>query len=870
MIKLLEASAAEVYVQYFKDKLTPREYQDILKIDPSAIADGDDLSNMAKGSYTDWLIKNYLRMQPDEKKRFLEEDAEQVKAGLAILAKLTKNKEGLAKLQTVLTGIKNYKDINSYKLTDIRTLASASDQLGPSVGLKAEKQIDIVYNGKHIFACIPKTHEASRKYGTGTNWCTATSNDSYYESYSERGPLIIIIDKQNQENKWQYHDASSSFMDRRDAPTSTTAFMDYFIKKGPEATDELESFAEILGERLDYKKWKGNKLLNEYKKDKAVLKLKLAKLPSSRWKYATDIYFEALSKGDTYVMGVLRDAGLTLSLDDETIAAITSYYRHDFESAFSVILETKSLITINKSPNLKKEIVENYTLSPFAATNINKVSDLQKKSYLAFLAQFYGETLQALSFEERAMMIIEKKVMPAKALSALAANGRYFDTNLFSLIYKNYLPELFKTPLKEGYIFNEPSKSSAYYAGDNYAKELLSTQTSDESLEDYVKKFIVKTLKPYAKVPGNGSSAEVIAELTGKSPEVIVNDDGFAARFFSGKLSKEDATSFSQSLTIGANESRAPQIWSDYTANLLKHKEIFKAAYSKNPQTYMKKVVVWARKSAPICTVHELLCLALSLKIQEKADPVTPSFLEAVINQYLDRIEVPFGGGQVQSIKLIVDAKTLFAFIEKELTDVIDASIPFWEKVMKEREQRYADVATVAQKAFSSFQTDLSKDSMADIVSSRLARSIGSGFGVLGKELFSPSVWEDLKAEISSFRVKYNDYHLNSIITVIFRVQASYSFRAVLDRGDTYFGATPYLHYIVVKNEDTDREISAVVTSNQKSKSLKTATNNLISKLKSSPEFAVYEKAYSKEVANSLCILCAGLLYSSVLYWFDI
>lgn len=865
MIKLIEASAAEVYIQHFKDKLTPREYQDILKVDPSATTDGDDLNNMAKGSYTDWLIKNYLKMQPDEKKRFLEEDAEQVRAGLGMLAKLTKNKEGLAKLQTVLTGIKNYKDINSYKLTDIRTLASASNQLGPSVGVKAEKQIDIVYNGKHIFACIPKTHEASRKYGTGTNWCTATSNDSYYKSYSESGPLIIIIDKQSQENKWQYHDPSSSFMDKRDTPTSTTAFMDYFIKKGPEATDELESFAEILGERLDYENWKGNKLLDEYKKNKAALKLKLAKLPKARWKYATDVYFEALSKGDTYVMGVLRDAGLSFSLDDETIGAITNHYRYDFEIALNVILDTKSLITVHRSPNLKKESIESYTLGPLQAINVSKASELQRGPYLAFLAQFYGETLQALSFEERVMMIIKKEVMPPWALRTLAINGHYFDTNLFSLIYKNYLPELFKTPLKEGYIFNEPSKSSEYYAGDDYAKEMLGNPASDESLEGYIKNFIVKTLKPYVKAQGNGSSAELLAELTGKSPEVVNNDDSLAVGFFSGKLSMADATNFSQNLATGAIE----QVWSDYTASLLKYKELFKAAYLKNPQTYMKKVVGWARNSAPICVTHELLCLALSLKVQEKADPVTPSFPEAVINQYLENIRVTFVERQVQSIELIVNVRTLFAFIEKELIDVIDASIPFWKKGMKEREQKYADVAIIAQKAFNSFRKDLGKDSMADLISSSLSRRIGSVFSVFKEELFSPSAWKNLKAEVPSFRLKYNDRLLDTIITVIFRSLGSYSFRAVLDRGGSYFGAAPYLHYIVVKNEDTDKELSAVITSNQKSESLKTATNNLILKLKSSPEFATYEKAYDKKIANSLCILCAGLLYSPILYWLE-
>ena len=275
----------------------------------------------------------------------------------------------------------------------------------------------------------------------------------------------------------------------------------------------------------------------------------------------------------------------------------------------------------------------------------------------------------------------------------------------------------------------------------------------------------------------------------------------------------------------------------------------------------MKKAMGWALKSAPICVAHELLCLALSLKVQEKVDPVAPSFPEVVINQYLDRIAIAAGSNRVRSIGSVVAAKTLLAFIEKELTDVIDASAPFWRKGMKEREQKDVDIAIIAQKAFSSFRTDLSKKSMADIVSSRLGRYIGSSFNVIEKEIFSPSVWKDLITEVSSFRIKYDDFGDN----VVFRTEKVYSFRAVLDNS-SYYGAAPYLHYILIEDENKDSTLSAI-TSSQKSKSLTAATNSLISKLNSSSEFAVYEKAYDKKVADSLCLLCAALLYSPSLYW---
>jgi len=118
------------------------------------------------------------------------------------------------------------KDLNAYKNLD--ELYDATEKLGDEEEKKGGKDdIDTkakdatwLIRSKDYMALIPKTQEASCKYGAGTKWCTAaTGSHNFFQSYNSRGDLIIIIAKFGDKwRKFQFHFESGSFMDERDTP----------------------------------------------------------------------------------------------------------------------------------------------------------------------------------------------------------------------------------------------------------------------------------------------------------------------------------------------------------------------------------------------------------------------------------------------------------------------------------------------------------------------------------------------------------------------------------------------------------------------------------------------------------------------------
>jgi hypothetical protein len=90
------------------------------------------------------------------------------------------------------------KDINKYSSKEDvdRAIHGAIEK-----GSKKEKlyNAELVYEDEKVKVVIPLTHEASRHYGTGTNWCTATANSSYFDEYKMKGKLFYILPKDGED-----------------------------------------------------------------------------------------------------------------------------------------------------------------------------------------------------------------------------------------------------------------------------------------------------------------------------------------------------------------------------------------------------------------------------------------------------------------------------------------------------------------------------------------------------------------------------------------------------------------------------------------------------------------------------------------------
>ena len=80
---------------------------------------------------------------------------------------------------------------------------------------KGEQALEKVYEDGEWVVYIPHTYKASRKIGGDTNWCTASSDDRYFNMYTKEGPLYVNIRKSDGE-KFQFHFPSRQFMDSKD------------------------------------------------------------------------------------------------------------------------------------------------------------------------------------------------------------------------------------------------------------------------------------------------------------------------------------------------------------------------------------------------------------------------------------------------------------------------------------------------------------------------------------------------------------------------------------------------------------------------------------------------------------------------------
>jgi hypothetical protein len=91
------------------------------------------------------------------------------------------------------------RDINAFKSFDqLSSEVQISDQ-GYSNKQETKvrkKEYDLVHEDKDWIVLIPRTHEASCKYGAGTKWCTSAKEVDHYRKYTVKGiTLYYIISK---------------------------------------------------------------------------------------------------------------------------------------------------------------------------------------------------------------------------------------------------------------------------------------------------------------------------------------------------------------------------------------------------------------------------------------------------------------------------------------------------------------------------------------------------------------------------------------------------------------------------------------------------------------------------------------------------
>ena len=112
------------------------------------------------------------------------------------------------------------KPIDSYNTLDelVREISQYDDNFKACRTIsKGEQELEKVYEDQYVVVYIPHTWRSARKIGGDTQWCTASSNDHYFNYYlNQYGGEYYDIIRKSDGAKFQLHVESNQFMDRED------------------------------------------------------------------------------------------------------------------------------------------------------------------------------------------------------------------------------------------------------------------------------------------------------------------------------------------------------------------------------------------------------------------------------------------------------------------------------------------------------------------------------------------------------------------------------------------------------------------------------------------------------------------------------
>lgn len=515
MNRLLEISAAEAYVKFYQKQIPVGDYNALTAMDP--VFGNVPYEERQKGPYVEWLLKMYKKLTAADKKRMTTEDAESIATGLKLYHDLVKSTRG-ALLVATATGksLETVRDIGQFDLGDIRMLAAKQDQMSGET-TSPSKRIEVIYNGEALFVCVPETHEAARKYGTGTNWCTATSNSKWFESYTRRGKLIIIINKQDQKEKWQYHwdqgARKSMFADARDKEVSVGGTVLNLINRGGDIADDIDAVAQILGEQLGYPEWQADNVVQGRHDEFKLISQKTGPIKKSTVQQirinGLSLLGYALANNYLTAVDFLLEEIPTLHLESSDF--VTVFHSEDALAALQTFLGY-----------MRPEHVEGL-LTGIASSQLN-FSARATASYekAVGLRSLYRKLAEYLPLSARKSLLVSNPNVVSQTMINQLADRSYGDSLLYDLITVLFPELIATTPLQERYVFKGEDSYDAYnqkLAQQQRAGAKKSFFAADDSPEDELEE-VKATLTSLVK--------DVILKLptVAKLLSIDTNEDG--------------------------------------------------------------------------------------------------------------------------------------------------------------------------------------------------------------------------------------------------------------------------------------------------------------------------------------------------------
>lgn len=157
-----------------------KQYLDTGKVSKEVFDDFVEKDSSKNNKYLDWMLARYVE-DPDRATHII--DATNLFYDMAERGKI------------------DQKDIYQYKtLEDLDAAIEKGGITKTRSELRREEKVksEVILDTNDLFIVVPKSYEASCRYGAHTKWCTVGKERSYWDTYYKKGvKLYYIMDKKN-------------------------------------------------------------------------------------------------------------------------------------------------------------------------------------------------------------------------------------------------------------------------------------------------------------------------------------------------------------------------------------------------------------------------------------------------------------------------------------------------------------------------------------------------------------------------------------------------------------------------------------------------------------------------------------------------
>lgn len=217
---IMEAAPEQIYQKYYSD-IEKETFNRIISVDPATKIAGDQIKKI--GKFSKLLISMYKdgNLKP--------EDYPKATDYLNLVYK--------HQVPVDMTKIKTLGDL--FSLVE-KYYSRETGNVFDLINVLGEDEFSLEHNGEEWLIYIPKTEKSAAYLGTGTEWCTAwgpySTNQNYkdrknhFASHSGKGPLYVVIKREDPTEKYQFHFETKQFMDKNDRGISLPDFFDREIE----------------------------------------------------------------------------------------------------------------------------------------------------------------------------------------------------------------------------------------------------------------------------------------------------------------------------------------------------------------------------------------------------------------------------------------------------------------------------------------------------------------------------------------------------------------------------------------------------------------------------------------------------------------